>query len=115
MSLAPLILALMALGVILGVTRPRRIGKYILSLIFMPLIIAIAFAIGRSTYAALSPAGKILLIGCMPFAILCGLLYLLPSHVTASIMGDLIYDFLKFIFLAPSRLLGRLLSVGRGR
>lgn len=115
MSLAPVLLTLMALGLILRVTRPRRIGKYVLSLIFMPVILAVAVAMGRGVYAALSPTGKVVLIACIPFAILFGILYVLPSHVWASIIGDFIYECLKFIFLAPFRLLGRMLSIGRAR
>lgn len=106
-SLAPLILVVLAFGILLGLTKPRRIGKFAVGVLVGPLLIAIAFTAGREIFDSLPVTQKIL------FALLAGvgllvliLRFALPRDVWAGVTADFIYDVLKFVVLLPFRILG---------
>jgi uncharacterized transporter YbjL len=104
-ALAPLILILMAMGLMLGLVKPRRIGRYIVGMILTPVVIAVAFATARQFYSGLTLSGKLVLIASTPAILLCVGLYVLPHHLRERIISDFLYDMLKLIVLAPFRIL----------
>jgi hypothetical protein len=96
---------LLGFGVMLGVVRPRTLGKFIAALIFGPILIAVALIAGRAVFASLSLAQQILLV--VP-ASLIGLAVLLriilPRDIWAGVVSAFIYDVLKYLFGLPARL-----------
>jgi hypothetical protein len=114
-GLAPLVLVVLALGLMIRIVKPQKIGKYLLGLVLTPVMIAVAIVMTRSAYSTLSPGGKLLLVAAFPLVLLCGLFYFLPGHVRASVIGDFIYDALRAIILAPFRIVGWVYSRSFGR
>lgn len=113
------ILVFLGLGVIVGLVKPRRVGGFLMWLIFGPVLIMVAFNEGREIFAQLSPLQQ------LAFALLAGLGAIvillkltLPPRVWDTVIGSFIYDLLKAIVLTPFRIIGWLLSVirrgGRG-
>ena len=54
-GLAPLLLILLALGLMIRVVTPKRIGKYLIGLAVLPVLLAAAVAVIRGVYFTLSP------------------------------------------------------------
>jgi hypothetical protein len=95
----------MGLGMMMGIVKPRRFGKYIAGLIFTPILIGVGWTITRTTFAGLSPIQQILFF--IP-ALLIGLAIMLrlvlPRDVWAGVVAGFIYDVLKFLFRLPVRM-----------
>jgi hypothetical protein len=105
-GLAPLVLIALALGLMIRVVTPKKIGKYLIGLVVIPVLIAAGVGVIRSVYSTLSLGGQLLLLAAAPLILLCCAVYFLPEHVRASVVGGFIYDMLKSIVLAPFRIVG---------
>lgn len=113
-----LIFILLALGIMLGVVKPKRMGKFLLWLILGPVLTGVAFALGKQVFASLTPLQQaifVILGSVAAFAIVLRLV--LPKGVWDSLLGDLIYDLLRSVMLLPFRMLGWLVNliVQRGK
>lgn len=111
-SFAPLVLIVLALGVLLGVTKPGRVGKLVVGLLVGPVLIGIALTIGRGILDGLTPIQKALFLLLAGAAALVLILRLaLPRDVWAGVTADFVYDLLKFTVLLPFRILGFLFGL----
>jgi hypothetical protein len=106
-GLAPLVLIVLALGILFGLTKPRRLGKFFVGLLVGPVLIGIVFVAGREILANLPPGQRILFIvvGAV-VALIILMRVVLPREFQAALAADFVYDILKFIVFLPFRILG---------
>lgn len=100
-----LIYLALALGIVVGLVKPRRFGRFLLGLLIGPILIGIALTSGRQVFESLSPLQKIAIItiGVIP-AVLVLLRIVLPRDVWAGVVSGFVYDLLKWVFLLPIKL-----------
>jgi hypothetical protein len=111
-GLAPLVLIVLALGILFGITKPRRLGKFVIGLLIGPVLIGIVFVAGREIFDGLPIGQKVIFIVVVAIALLLILLrFALPRDFKAALAADFIYDVLKFIIFLPFRILGFLFGL----
>jgi hypothetical protein len=107
-----LMFILIALGITIGLVKPRRMGRLVIWLIFGPALIGVGFNMGKQIFWTLSPVQQILFIILVPVGAIVILLRLvLPRDVWANVLGNFIYDLLKFVVLLPFRMIGWLIDL----
>lgn len=105
-SMAALILVLLGLGVTLGLVKPRRVGRFVLSLVFGPVLIGIGFTVGAPIFDTLPPVQKVAFVVVIGLAALLVLLRVaLPRDIWAGVVSAFVYDVLRFVVVAPFRAL----------
>src|SRR5437773_10712480 len=89
----------LAFGIMAGVVKPKRFGRFLLGLAIGPILIGIALTLGRQVFESLSALQKIAIItiGAMPVC-LALLRIALPRDVWAGVVSACVYDVLKWIF-----------------
>lgn len=105
-GLAPLILIGLAIGILFGLTKPHRLGKFFVGLLVGPVLLGIVLVAGREILAGLPPGQKIIFIvigGAIAIIIVLSLV--LPREFRAALAADFIYDVLKFLVFLPFRIL----------
>lgn len=110
MNLAALILTVLALGVVLRVVPLRRVGRYLLGLIFVPIAYFLGCSALHSVWQGASLIEKMVLLSLLPVVFLVLLVSFLPSYVREGILADFAYDVIKVILSAPFRILGAIRS-----
>ena len=95
----------LALGMVMGVVKPRRFGRFVVGLLVGPILIGIALTSGRPAFESLSPLEKtgIIAIGAIT-AVFVLLKIVLPRDVWAGVVSAFVYDVLKWVFLLPIKL-----------
>jgi hypothetical protein len=96
----------LALGVMFGLVKPRRFGKFIISLVIGPVLVGAAYTLGRDVLMTFSPAERvaIIAIALIP-ATLVLLRLVLPRDIWAGVVSGFIYDALKWLFMLPIKLI----------
>lgn len=104
---APLMYVLLALGIILGLVKPRRLGRFAAGLVIGPVLASIALTAGNELFASLSLVQKILAVVLVLIIGVPMLLWVvLPRDIWAGVVSGFLYDVLKSIFMLPVRLIG---------
>lgn len=115
-GLQVLVFVLLSLGIIVGVVKPKRIGSFILWLIVGPVLMGVAFSLGKQVFLSLPPLQQLLFVILVAVAALVILLRVaLPKGVREAVIGDFIYDALKFVVRLPFKILGWIISTILGR
>src|SRR2546425_9595390 len=96
----------LALGIMFGIVKPRTFGRFLLGLLIWPIIIGVAFTLGRQVFESLSPLQRIaiIIIGAIP-AVLILLRFVLPKDIWAGVVSGFIHDALKSLFMLPIKLI----------
>lgn len=115
-SIKVLIFILMAIGLIFGLVSKARIGKYILGLVFIPIVLGVIWTIFKGAYSGMSAlqsmlfATIILVVG-----LVVVLRILLGKELWSTVVGNFIYDVIKWLFLLPFRMIKWILEHIRRR
>lgn len=104
-ALVTLTILLLAVGLLVGVVKPRSIGKLVVGLLFIPPLLLAALVVGRSAFAGLSLPAQILFVAtALPVGLAVLLRLVLPRDVWAGIVSSFLYDLLRHLFGLPVRL-----------
>lgn len=98
--LRALILILLAFGVILGLVSKRKVAKIIGGMIFIPMLLMLAWGLVVDLWAHLSVLEKLGVVAGAMVLLLSWIVFFTAfgREVLASIVGDFIYDKLKSLF-----------------
>ncbi len=97
---------LLILGFTVGLVSQKRLTKFIAGMIFMPVLLGLMVHYIQAFRTSLDPvASWVFTIGILVAGLLLALRFLLGKDVWHSVVGDLIYDVLKWLFFAPFRFL----------
>jgi len=111
-GLAPLVLIGLALGILFGVAKPRRLGRFVTGLLVGPVLIGIVVVAGREIFGGLPAGQKVIFLVVVAIASLLVLLrFALPRDFQAALAADFFYDVLKFMIFLPFRILGFLFGL----
>jgi hypothetical protein len=100
-----LIYIALALGIMLGIVKPRTFGRFLLGLLIWPIFIGVAFTLARQVFESLSPMQRIavIILSIIP-AVLILLRFILPRDIWAGVVSGFIHDALKATFMLPIKL-----------
>ena len=98
--LKALILILLAFGVMLGIVSRRKVAKIIGGMIFMPVLLMLAWGVVVDLWAYLSVLEKLGVVAGAMVLLLSWIVFFTAfgREVLASIVGDFLYDKLKSLF-----------------
>lgn len=95
----------LALGIVVGVVKTRRFGRFVVGLLVGPILVGIALTSGRHAFESLSPLQRIGIIAIGAITVVFILLrILLPRDVWAGVISSILYDALKWVFLLPVKI-----------
>ncbi len=112
--LKPLLLALLGLGVVLGLVSKQQVLRTIGRMIFFPVLLAVILTYGKQiwihmdSFSQMAVAVAILLAG-----IVFLLKIVLGKELFTDVLGNFIYDVLKTVVLFPFRLIKRIIQSRR--
>ena len=106
-NLAPLLLTVLALGVIIRVVSLRRVGQYLMGLILTPILMGVAWYFARDIWLGATFGQKAMMVVAIPIVLFAGFLAILPSRVREQLLAFFLYD----LFSAIGRI-GRRMVVG---
>jgi len=111
-SFKVLIFLILIIGFMLGLVSKKRLGKFISGLIFIPIVLMVLWNSIKGAGAAMdSPISILLAIGILVVGALLALRLLLGDKILHTILGNFIYDILKWLVLLPFRLLKWLIEL----
>ncbi len=104
-----LVLLLLTFGLTIGIVSGKRVGKFIAGMIFMPLLLMVAFTYIQKVRVTLDPAMSLLFTIAILFAVLIIVLrLLLGKQIWHGVVADFVYDLLKWLVLLPFRIVRRI-------
>jgi hypothetical protein len=107
-----LMLILLSFGLMLGVVKPKRIGTFLLWLIFGPVLIGFAVNMGKQLFWNLSPLGQVLsIILAALVAMVLLLRFALPKGISEALIAAFIHDLLKWMVMLPLNVLGSMVRL----
>ena len=111
LNLSPLILIALSLGVIVRLTPLRRVGRFLLGLIFIPILTGIAWFTARILWNTASPFEKLLILVALPFLALTAFAVMLPTRIREDLLAHFLYDVLRGVVRVGTRLLRAIFSL----
>ncbi len=104
-----LLLSLVVFGLswLFGLGRPDRLVKFIICLIFGPLLIGLFYNEWLNFYSELPLIGQIMIVVGVPFFLLFALRVLFPSSHGVSAATGVLWSLVVFVLSFPARLLWR--------
>jgi hypothetical protein len=95
----------LALGIMFGLVKPQRFGRFIVGLIVGPVLTGVAYSVGRDVLLSFPTAqrGAIIVIAFIPVTLLL-LRLVLPKDIWAGVVSGFIHDGLKLVFTLPFKL-----------
>lgn len=114
-SLRLLVITVLALGLIVGLVKRRTVGAVLGRMVLLAVLSPFLLAFVGGLYESLTPAGKalfgvagILLLPIVLLLLLGALIRVIfGRHVADEVVGHLLYDFLRALISAPTRVLRR--------
>jgi len=99
------ILIAMGFGVMFGVVKPGRIGRFLAGLVFGPLIVSAVVHTSSQMFLQAPLLGQVALVLVAPFALAGAALMMMPATYRHHIVSHGIYDISKWMFFVPFRLI----------
>ena len=97
---------MIALGLIVGLAKPRRLASWFFWAVFGPVLMSVGFSLLKQFYGGLSPLDKLAFAA---FAVLAALVgayrFLVPQEVGAHVAANLLYDTFMATVLLPLRVI----------
>lgn len=115
MNLAPLIFVLLVLGLMLRIVPMRRVGRFLLGLIFIPILVSIGWSMMRGLWSAASLIERIGIMLCVPIVVFVAFMAILPAGVREYLMASFLYDAFRGAARSGTRLAGMIFSRGGNR